>query len=232
MIVAVTGHRPNKLGGYRIPNPTFSSVLKGLDQALLQFKPTTVITGMALGVDQWMAELCIYNDVPFIAALPFDARHFESRWPPNAQNKFRELLRRAQDIVVVSPGEYSPRKMQSRNEWMVDRAEQIIAVYNGDREGGTFNCITYASSINKPIYNVPFIAPPRVESRELQRNIQLRPASEVLGERRIIQSRQRQAEQIIASMTTVSDQEQDIPEVEVIKDTTVALEFARAIDLD
>ena len=53
MILAVTGHRPPRLGGYIIPNPVATAVIQGLSKSLDSLLPTTVITGMALGTEQW-----------------------------------------------------------------------------------------------------------------------------------------------------------------------------------
>ena len=41
-------------------------------------------------------------------------------------------------------------KMQTRNEWMVNHCDKLIAVWNGS-DGGTGNCVNYAKSINKEI---------------------------------------------------------------------------------
>lgn len=178
MIVAVTGHRPDKLGGYRTPNPTFNSVMEGLDKALLDLRPEKVIIGMALGVDQWMAELCIWNGIPFEAAVPFNG--FESRWPAFSQVKFRQLLERASAVHVVCEGEYAPWKMQRRNQWMVDNCDRLIAVFNGT-DGGTANCISYAQLARKPITFVPFTAPPTAAPVERPvARVEIRPADQVL----------------------------------------------------
>lgn len=40
--------------------------------------------------------------------------------------------------------------MQKRNEWMVDRIDELLAIYNGT-PGGTKNCIDYAKKLGKPI---------------------------------------------------------------------------------
>ena len=51
MILAITGHRPNKVGGYDIPNPTYISVCQKIEKALIKIKPEKMLIGMALGVD-------------------------------------------------------------------------------------------------------------------------------------------------------------------------------------
>lgn len=36
--------------------------------------------------------------------------------------------------------------MQSRNEWMVNRSNIVIALWDGSEKGGTYNCLKYAKS--------------------------------------------------------------------------------------
>jgi uncharacterized phage-like protein YoqJ len=43
--------------------------------------------------------------------------------------------------------------MQIRNEWMVDRCDKLIAVWDGSK-GGTGNCVDYAKSVNKDIFRI------------------------------------------------------------------------------
>lgn len=50
MIVAFTGHRPDKLGGYKLPNPTYVKVCQQIETKLVELKPEKIISGMALGV--------------------------------------------------------------------------------------------------------------------------------------------------------------------------------------
>jgi uncharacterized phage-like protein YoqJ len=149
MICAATGHRPQKLGGFG------SSIRLKLKELARQFlettKPEKVITGMALGWDQAWAEAAVGLAIPFIAAVPF-ARQ-ESTWPEPSQRLYRDLLVQAAETVIVLPGGYAPYKMQVRNEWMVDRADCVVALWDGT-SGGTANCIAYANKTGKPIINL------------------------------------------------------------------------------
>lgn len=155
-VCAVTGHRPDKLPdkqtGYKIPNPYYDLVVYGLNQAFDYFKPDYLITGMALGVDQWAAELCVNKGIPFVAAIPFDGQ--EKIWPPQSQAKYHMLLSKAYARYVISPGGFESWKMQTRNKWMVDSCHQVIAVWNGT-PGGTAGCVAYATQVGKPIHYVP-----------------------------------------------------------------------------
>jgi uncharacterized phage-like protein YoqJ len=153
MIVAFTGHRPDKLPnkeiGYKLPNPTYIYVCQQIEKTLLELKPDKIITGMALGIDQWAANVAIKLNIPFLAAIPFEGQ--EKAWPESSQKTYQKLLSKAAEKVIVCEGGYAAYKMQIRNEWMVNNSDILIAVYNGDTSGGTFNCVQFAKSINREI---------------------------------------------------------------------------------
>lgn len=151
MIVAFTGHRPDKLGGYKLPNDTYIRVCQKIDAALKELKPEKVITGMALGVDQWAASIAHKLKIPFLAAIPFEGQ--EKAWPEASQKTYRLLRKLAAEEVIVSQGGYSADKMQVRNIWMVDNCTKLIAVWDGTK-GGTGNCVEYAKSVNREIYYI------------------------------------------------------------------------------
>lgn len=141
MRVGATGHRPEKIGGYDFYAPLRVWIRNQIKQALIDLEATHGISGMALGVDQDFAYVCIELAIPFTAAIPFVGQ--EDTWPKHSQDWFEWLLIRAADVVIVSPGEYTAAKMQVRNEWMVDNSDKMIAVWDGS-EGGTRNCVNYA----------------------------------------------------------------------------------------
>lgn len=148
MIISFSGHRPDKLGGYNIPNPTYIHICNQIEGKLKELKPEKIISGMALGVDQWAAYIALKLNVPFIAAIPFKDQ--DKVWPSHSQNIYRVLLKYAEKQVVVCEGNYAAYKLQQRNEWMVDNSDLVIAIWNGTN-GGTANCINYAKSKNKEI---------------------------------------------------------------------------------
>lgn len=109
MIVAFTGHRPDKLGGYKVPNPTYIHVCQQIEKVLKELKPERVISGMALGVDQWAAYVAHRLEIPFTAAVPFVGQ--EKAWPQSSQKTYHKLLELALETVVVCDGEYSRQKI-------------------------------------------------------------------------------------------------------------------------
>lgn len=106
---------------------------------------------MALGWDTALALAAIELAIPLTAAVPFEGQ--ERRWWPEQQQLFHEILARAPTVVVVSPGGYAVWKMQVRNEWMVDRATGVLALWNGS-PGGTGNCIDCAHTRQVEIVNL------------------------------------------------------------------------------
>ena len=148
-VLAGTGHRPDKLGGY-------TGVVNGALHALAcyaihEHKPTEIISGMALGWDMALAEAAIEMGKPFMAAIPFLGQ--ESQWPYASQRRYHDILKYARYTIIVCEGEYSPAKMQERNKWMVDRCDAVLALWNGTK-GGTANCLQYAITQNKSIINL------------------------------------------------------------------------------
>src|SRR4051812_18107278 len=104
-LVAFTGHRPDKLGGFSLPNPTYKHVCKEIEKVLKECKPDKIISGMALGVDQWAANVAIKLGIPFIAAVPFLGQ--EGKWPNSSQQVYKKLMDLAAEVVVVSEGGYA-----------------------------------------------------------------------------------------------------------------------------
>ena len=149
MIVAVTGHRPPKLGGYYIPNPIYlnvKAVLRAAFREQADRVPTgdelMILSGMALGVDQWAAEICIEEGIKWTAVIPFHG--FEGRWPDISKRHYHNLLNEADNVhVVTDTSEYRANLLYRRNAWMVDNASLVLAIWNGS-SGGTANCIEYA----------------------------------------------------------------------------------------
>lgn len=149
MIISFTGHRPQKIGGYKTPNPIYTFLCQETEKLLIALNPEETISGMALGFDWIGAEVSIKLGIPFIASVPFIGQ--ESIWPEHSKKQYRELLAKAKEVVIVSEGSYSVEKMQIRNCWMADRADEVIACFDGTK-GGTKNCIDYAIKKGKRIY--------------------------------------------------------------------------------
>jgi uncharacterized phage-like protein YoqJ len=151
MKVMVTGHRPEKIGGHDKDNFVRVALRAAMRERLLVHAPEVTITGMALGIDQDFAAVCLDLKIPFIAAVPFAGQ--ESMWPRESQEWYRYLLTLAHEVVYVSEPGYARDKMFIRNEWMVDHVGPdgvVIAVWDGS-SGGTGSCVNYADRRKRKI---------------------------------------------------------------------------------
>lgn len=149
MNICGTGHRPKKLGGYS--DRAHRRLIDLAAAALERYDPDMVISGMALGWDQALAAACIKLRIPFTAAVPFPNQEFF--WTEESKAYYWDLMGHAYSVQIVSKGPYSPRLMQVRNEWMVDHADMVLALWSGS-SGGTRNCLSYATARNVPYVNL------------------------------------------------------------------------------
>ena len=148
MILAGTGHRPDKLGGYDIQ--ATMRVIDFATKKMAEQKPTLIITGMAIGWDMALAQAAINLNIPYHAYVPFVGQ--ELKWPMSTRLYYKVLLNKAEHIKICCPGDYSKESMQIRNQMMVDDADLIGALWGGT-PGGTQNCLAYAIMVGKPYVN-------------------------------------------------------------------------------
>jgi uncharacterized phage-like protein YoqJ len=145
MKIAITGHRPHKLGNdYDLTSPLINNIKLEIIHNLERYPldSLTLISGMALGIDTLFALIAIELELNLIAAIPFKGQ--ESKWPFGSRLKYNYILSYEKcEKIIVSGGGYHPSKMQKRNEWMVDNCDVLIAVWDGTA-GGTANCVEYA----------------------------------------------------------------------------------------
>lgn len=149
MIIAVTGHRPDKLGGY---SPVIlNRLIEGAIRYLEEKKPDTTISGMAQGWDTAWALASLELKIPLVCALPFEGQFI--KWPLESQARWGDIVGRASKVIFVYKGEYAAWKLLARNKWMVDHCDKVCALWDGS-SGGTAHCVAYAQKKNKPIDNV------------------------------------------------------------------------------
>lgn len=141
-IVAITGHRPED-----IKNPEW--VYDSLKQVLKEVNPEKLYQGMAAGTDLMSAQLAIILGIPFVAARPWKTH--TSRIEDREIYQF--VLDKADEVINVSESNYysGPQLYHARNEYMVDKADIVIAIWNGSKKGGTAACVKYALKQGKPL---------------------------------------------------------------------------------
>lgn len=157
MNIAITGHRPNKLGNdYDLTSLLIDKIeyeiLKILTDEEYSGRDVKLITGMALGIDTLFAKIAVELKLPFIAAIPCTQQH--AKWFQKSKETYLDLINHPLcEKVYVTDKPYTPDCMQKRNEWMVDECDLLIAVWDGS-SGGTKNCYDYAKARGKKIFRI------------------------------------------------------------------------------
>lgn len=147
---AFTGHRPGSFHfGDNEEHPDcrrIKRVMRSQITSLIENGVTTFLTGMALGVDLWGAELILElkkrrPGLQLIAAIPCEGQ--ANHWSAEQQERYFNILHRCDEIVLISH-HYTRDCMFRRNRWLVDHADFVLAVYNGAPTGGTAYTVRYA----------------------------------------------------------------------------------------
>ena len=153
--VAITGHRPEDL-------ENIAWITESLEKLLIGLKPEILYQGMAAGADLMSAEVAHKVGIPFIAARPW------STHTPRIEDKklYEWTMLNALKVVNVDEIDYysGPHLYHNRNEYMVDNADIVIAIWNGKATGGTAACVRYAKKKAKTIIQ---INPSKKEIKEI-----------------------------------------------------------------
>ena len=144
MKICVTGHRPNKLYGYNIFTKEWIDLRKLFMKMLVENNCEEAITGIALAV----LDLKEKYNIKLHCAIPCKNQCF--KWSSESIKLYNYILSKADIVKFVSNEEYKPWLMQRRNEYMVDLADKVVAVWDGSKSG-TGNCVEYAIKCNKEI---------------------------------------------------------------------------------
>lgn len=147
---AFTGHRPGNFHfGYDEQHPDcikLKLIMASQITALIDNGVSTFLTGMALGVDIFGAEIVLAfkqqsPDIKLIAALPCETQ--ANKWSVEQRERYFNILAKCDDVVYISR-HYTKDCMYRRNSWLVDHANFVLAVYNGIVKGGTAYTVGYA----------------------------------------------------------------------------------------
>ena len=154
---AFTGHRPHKFPWrYNEADErcvALKATLREQITALVEAGITDFYSGGADGVDCWAAlivlELRKKNPALRLhCILPHEGQ--ADKWSDSAQERYHSILRQADTVKYVSH-EYYDGCMLDRNHRLVEAAGSLLAVYNGERRGGTAATVRYARKLRRRI---------------------------------------------------------------------------------
>jgi len=166
LYIGVTGHRPQS---FRTDDDSIWSL--GRVEVMLDFLRTwaglqgrgvVLMTGMAIGTDQWVASLALRRAFAVHAVLPFVGQ--ESKWRMGERETYRAILSAAWRVTTLQSQE--PRSKQqavswlyARNTWMADyvgspgRLSCGIAIWNGE-PSGTAHAVTRFRERSVPLLTI------------------------------------------------------------------------------
>jgi len=150
--LGITGHRPDKLGGYNDFENLRGALMLKMRDFFIEKSVTTLVSGMALGTDQWAAETALDMGIKVTALIP--CLNQEKIWPTLAREHYYVLLDRIREtdghIIYVTVGDYTKGCMHRRNLEIVNFSHEILAVWNRSK-GGTKDCIRSAKQAGLPV---------------------------------------------------------------------------------
>ena len=151
MVLAFTGHRPEKLPwGSDESDPRCEALKKQLLEAVRAAAREgydAFLCGMARGCDLYFAEAVLELGLRLEAYLPCPSQ--TRAWKEADRARQTDILLRCAAVHMTEP-EYTPGCMLRRNQNMVDAADALLTVYDGS-PGGTGAAIDYAKRQGKPV---------------------------------------------------------------------------------
>ena len=157
---AFTGHRPQNLPFRFNESDERCAALKSkLRECIVKMIEEEnvwhFITGMAIGVDMYAAEIvlqlkAIYPHITLEAAIPCETQ--ASKWSKPLRDRYFRIAEMC-DKETMLQTHYTSDCMMKRNRYMVERADLILAVWDGS-PSGTGMTVTYARSSGKTVWTV------------------------------------------------------------------------------
>jgi uncharacterized phage-like protein YoqJ len=159
MKIAFTGHRPDStgMGGYNPYSPQQQWVRRqvraALERAMQKHPVVEVHQGLALGFDTWVAQEALSLGLPLFSYQPM--LNQSGHWRSDSQATWEHLVKQSVrhikcwdelPPVAFTRGNFVWNAMQFRNEMMLEAADVLIACWNGNKKGGTYNCLRTAQS--------------------------------------------------------------------------------------
>lgn len=132
---AVTGQR--KYSGQDV----FDAYCKAYED----YNVLKVHIGMAEGVDLTAGLAALEMQVPIIAAVPFEDHMAPAGW----EDIYTKIIDNAYDVVHVNRNYLGPDTFHSRNRYMVNNSDVVLAWHDGTPKGGTYQTMVYAKRLQR-----------------------------------------------------------------------------------
>ena len=167
---AFTGHRPHKLPWkYNEADERCVALKAALEKQIAVIVEAGVAdfySGGADGVDCWAALIVLdlrKKNPALNLHLILPHKGQADKWSDSAQERYRFILSQADSVDYVSH-DYYDGCMLDRNRRLVDAADLLLAVYNGERRGGTAATVRYVRKLGRRVIIIDPILLPATET--------------------------------------------------------------------
>lgn len=154
---AFTGHRPQNLPfGFNEEDERCIDLKKTLREQIINLIEnegvTHFISGMAIGVDMYAAEIVLglkasYLGITLESAIPCESQ--AAKWSEALRDRYFDIASKCDKETLIQT-HYTPDCMSKRNRYMVDHADVLIAVWDGS-PSGTGKTVRYAHQQGKSV---------------------------------------------------------------------------------
>lgn len=157
MIAFITGDKADKIYGYNLNNSDYLKLEEYLQKFIEDNNVDTIYTGLDLGV-QTLAACAVIDmkeagkNVSLTVCIPYNDQ--DIMWTSESRNLYREIIKRADNVIQLSNCDYSPELLNSRDYFMIDSSDLTVCVINTDKSTtkAAFNHILdYAEHQEKPV---------------------------------------------------------------------------------
>ncbi len=119
--------------------------------ALQTYGATRLITSLAPGWEQALAHAAFESGIPYTVAVPFPGRDHE--WKKEERVHYYKFIARADRVHRISD-RYHVLASLDAHLWQVDRADTLIALWDYDFRGETYDTMQYATQSEKQVVNL------------------------------------------------------------------------------
>ncbi|WP_223701985.1 DUF1273 domain-containing protein [Sutcliffiella deserti] len=143
-VLVVTGYKPQELQVFKKNDPAIHYIKKALHKRIVSLLEEghelewIVISGQ-LGVELWGAEVVYelqesYEELKVAIFTPFLEQ--EENWSETNKEYYELILSQANHIDSITKKKYeSPLQLRLKNQFLVDKSDGLLVVYDEERQG-------------------------------------------------------------------------------------------------
>ena len=120
-------------------------------RALRLYKVTYLFTSLTPGWEQALVKAALELGIPYTVAIPYP--DYDIAWDRPVRISASGLMARAASIQQVSACEGREALMETHC-WRVDRSDLLLALWNYDFYGETYDIMNYAMKCNRQVVNL------------------------------------------------------------------------------